>query len=242
MAGIACSARRSFRQRHQLPRSNVAVAQQLSNSSLPGRIDLRDHSAETVQKQYGTRFREQQTLALQEEWREFLRELRCRGAQTAGCHGTNFQFRSSDSSERTADGDLLRRQITRQRLNTKDYISQVVEHISNRVCPLEQLHREIERAESRNSALLVRLQTAEERKQRLDKRAQILTDKHDALFRQEAKHLSCDKQQGLQKAVGLFQRLTHCKPSKCIETSQGIFEGAYDHVDLGTAITPWASD
>jgi len=184
-AAATCSAWRSFKRQQCRRRLNrVAVAQQMSDTSLPNRRCLWDHPAGAVEKQHGKLFREQHTRGLQKKWRDLLQELQNQSAQTHVCRSKNLQRLNSYNSEHIAERELLRL-IARQRVITQDYLNQVKEHISKRSCPLEQLHREIECAESRNAALLERLKEAEERKQRLDNTAQVLKANGDVFLREE---------------------------------------------------------
>jgi len=182
MAAATCSARRSFKQQRRRLLKRVTLAEQISDTSLPNGGYLWDHCVDATHKQHGKPFREQQVRVWQKKWKEFLQELRNQSVQTSIRRSRNLTWLSRCNSQHVAERELPRL-IARQCVITEDYLNQVKKHVFNRSCPLEQLHMEIERAESRNAALLERLKKAEECKQRQDKAAQILTADGDVFFR-----------------------------------------------------------
>jgi len=187
------------------------MAQQTSNNSLPGQRYLWDPLADAARTQQDNLFREPQNRALQEEWRQFSWELRRQSAQIPTCRGKTFQRLGNDNSEPPAVRELLQL-IAKQRAITEDYLNHVTEHVSNRSCPLEQVHRELERVESRNASLRVRLKRAEERKRRLDKTTEVLIDKRDMVLREGPKHLSGDARHAhFQKSISVLEGLKRCK-------------------------------
>lgn len=246
-AAATCSAWRYLKQqRRRRPLNRVAVAQQMSDTSLPSRRYVWDQRADAVQKQHGKRFRGQQIRAVQESWRHFLQELRTLSAQTSVCCGKSFQWLSNNNSKHFAEREVLWL-IARQRAITKDYLDQVAMHVSNRSCVLEQLHVELERAASRNAALLERLKRAEERKQILDKTAQVLIDDHDELLREEAStsHMTrsthCSK--ALLEKMESTDALGDC-PELCSEEQRGSTHTSVsmDHVYISDSFRPHSSD
>jgi len=184
-AAAATCLRRRFKQQRRHKPNKVTMAQQVSHT-LPGRNCLWAHQADAVQKEHhGKIFREQRRRAQQEEWREFLQQLHDMVAQTPTCRVKHFELLSRYHSELTADNELLRL-IANQCSSNEYFLNQIATFISKRNCPVEQLHRELECAESRNAALLARLKKAEERKWRLDRTAQVLIREHRELLREQA--------------------------------------------------------
>lgn len=218
-AAATCSAWHSRRQKRQRPRNRVVVAQQMTDVSRLGRRFSWDHAKGTQRHARHIYQRSESEALLKEDWRDFLRELQSWGTQTSSCRSKNFQRLSSDSSEHMAERELMQ-QIARQRVIKEDYLNQVTQHLSNRSCPLEQLRREIACAQSRNTALAVRLMEAQEGKCRLDKKAQVLMNERDVLLRDDAELAPVVQEQHavLLNMVDVIEGLKHCKeddPTMC---------------------------
>lgn len=142
-ATFQAAARRSFKQRHRCRLKRVPLAQQMSNTSPAGQTPFK---------------------SWQDRWKAVLLEDLLNQSEAVEVPVSPWPGKDSshklsrNDKEQHADEQELRRLISRQRVTNKDYLNQVMVHISNRRSPLEKLRLELEQFEARNAALTERLQ------------------------------------------------------------------------------------
>jgi hypothetical protein len=184
MAVAACSAisRHSFKQWRRCRLKRVALAQQMSNTTRFGRIDILDKHADSLEKTQGKLSPRQNPVrkdtfkeALEDAWKQDVE------AHHWGTKESNQEL-SRSHRELLPDEQQLRRQIRWQRVINEDYLNDIMVHIRNRRCPLERLHSQLEHFETRNAELELRLQNSRKRKQKLDEAAQLILQETEALL------------------------------------------------------------